>query len=138
MKKTILILALVLGVTGSAWAANDIWSGIKKDFQAAQNTIKKDIKTVNSQAQRGADSPLSLQDEIDAVKAKRDKELEPIKKQIAAKEAQYRKVLIDTKMSISQKKSKTSLIQKEISTLKTQKTNIEEKYRKQIQEFRYN
>lgn len=137
MKKTILTLALALCTISSAYAASNTWAGIKKDFQNVKSTIQKDINNVNSQAKRGAESSLSVQDEIDALKAKRDKELAPIKNQISAKEAQFRKIIFDTKMSASQKKSKTTLIQKELSTLKTKQKNIEESYRKQINELRY-
>lgn len=140
MKKMILTLASVVLLTGCTFAngGSDILGGIQKDFAGAANTIQQDIKGINSQKQRGSDSPLSLQDEIDEVKAQKAKELAPINNQIAAKEAQLRKVLVDTKLSVSQKKSKTSLIQKEINTLKAQKENIEEKYRQKIREFRYN
>ena len=49
-----------------------------------------------------------------------------------------RKVFVDPKLSFSQKKSKTTLLQKEINTLKEQRENVEEKYRQKIREFRYN
>lgn len=138
MKKFIFALVVIAIIAAGAYAlGDDFWSGIQKDFSGATSTIQKDMKNVTSQKQRGSGSPLSLQDEIDEVKALKAKELEPVNKQIAAKEAQMRKVLVDTKLSVSQKKAKTALLQKELNTLKTQKENIEEKYRQKIREFRY-
>ncbi len=139
MRKSLLLLASALFLTGCTFAqGNNLIEGIQKDFSNAAGTIKNDMKTINQQKLRGSDSPLSLQDEIDAVKEEKAKELAPINKQIAAKEAQLRNAVIDTKLSMSQKKAKTTLLQKEINTLKTQKEQIEEKYRQKIREFRYN
>lgn len=138
MRKSFLMMMSVLFLTGCTFAQGDFMEGIKKDFSNATSTIKDDMKTINQQKLRGNDSPLSVQDMIDEVKAQKNKELEPVNNQIANKEAQLRKVLIDTKLSVSQKKAKTTLIQKEINTLKAQKENIEEKYRQKMREFRYN
>lgn len=138
MRKSFLMMMSVLFLTGCTFAQGDFMEGIKKDFSNATSTIKDDMKTINQQKLRGNDSPLSVQDMIDEVKAQKNKELEPVNNQIASKEAQLRKVLIDTKLSMSQKKAKTTLIQKEINTLKAQKENIEEKYRQKMREFRYN
>src|SRR5699024_2425665 len=111
---------------------------VQNDFSNAAATIKNDMKTINQQKLRGSDSPLSLQDLIDKTKAERDRELEPVKKQIAQKEALMRNTLINMKLKASQKKAKLTILQNEINTLKAQKEQIEEKYRKKIQEFRYN
>ena len=139
MKKSFLMMMSVLFLTGCTFAQGDNFlEGMKKDFSGATSTIKGDMKTLSQQKLRGNDSPMSIQDMIDEVKAQKSKELEPINNQIANKEAQLRKTLLDTKLSISQKKAKTTLIQKEISTLKAQKNNIDEKYRQKMREFRYN
>lgn len=141
MKKSIPVLAAVLLLAGSSvYAAqnNDIWSNIQQGFKETQKTFQEDIESIKGDRQKSRSSSYSLQDTIDEVKAERDAELKPIDEKIKQKEAQMRKVLLDTKLSMSQKKSKTTLIQKEINTLKEQKENIEENYRQKIREFRYN
>lgn len=139
MKKSIMALIVCVAVMGCAQAyENNFLNNVKKDFSNATQSIQNDMKNVTTQSKRGADSPMSLQDEIDSVKARKQVELDVVNKKISDKEAQMRKVIFDTNLTFSQKKSKTSVLQKEIGTLKTQKTNIEEKYRKEIQAFRYN
>ena len=139
MKKSFLLMASVLFLTGCTFAqGNDFIASVQNDFSNAAATIKNDMKTINQQKLRGSDSPLSLQDLIDKTKAERDRELEHVKKQIAQKEALMRNTLINMKLKASQKKAKLTILQNEINTLKAQKEQIEEKYRKKIQEFRYN
>ncbi len=139
MKKNFLIIgaiALIASICQVSYS-QDLWNGIKNDFSNAANSLKNDIKTTTtSESFRGTSSPLSLQAEIDKVKAKKEKELAPIKQQISNKEAQMRSTIFDTKLSVSQKKAKTTLLQKEINTLKEQQKNIEEKYRQEIRSFR--
>ena len=139
MKKSFLLIASVLLLTGCTFAqGNDFIASVKSDFSEVSNSFKNDMKTINQQKLRGDDSPLSLQDLIDKTKADRDRELEPINKQISQKEALMRSTLVNMKLKASQKKAKLTILQKEINTLKAQKEQIEEKYRKKIQEFRYN
>ena len=140
MKKTILTLAAIFALSGAVYAAenNDFWTNIQKGFQETQKTFQEDIEAIKGDRQKSRSSTYSLQDTIDELKAQRDAELKPIDEKIKQKEAQMRKVLLDTKLSMSQKKSKTTHIQKEINTLKEQKENIEENYRQKIREFRYN
>ncbi len=141
MKKSIPVLAAVLLLAGSSvYAAqnNDIWSNIQQGFKETQKTFQEDIESIKGDRQKSRSSSYSLQDTIDEVKAERDAELKPIDEKIKQKEAQMRKVFVDPKLSFSQKKSKTTLLQKEINTLKEQRENVEEKYRQKIREFRYN
>lgn len=141
MKKSIPVLAAALLLAGSSvYAAqnNDIWSNIQQSFKETQKTFQEDIESIKGDRQKSRSSSYSLQDTIDEVKAERDAELKPIDEKIKQKEAQMRKVFVDPKLSFSQKKSKTTLLQKEINTLKEQRENVEEKYRQKIREFRYN
>ena len=141
MKKSIPVLAAVLLLAGSSvYAAqnNDIWSNIQQGFKETQKTFQEDIESIKGDRQKSRSSSYSLQDTIDEVKAERDAELKPIDEKIKQTEAQMRKVFVDPKLSFSQKKSKTTLLQKEINTLKEQRENVEEKYRHKIREFRYN
>ena len=141
MKKSIPVLAAVLLLAGSSvYAAqnNDIWSNIQQGFKETQKTFQEDIESIKGDRQKSRSSSYYLQDTIDEVKAERDAELKPIDEKIKQKEAQMRKVFVDPKLSFSQKKSKTTLLQKEINTLKEQRENVEEKYRQKIREFRYN
>lgn len=141
MKKSIPVLAAVLLLAGSSVYAsqnNDIWSNIQQGFKETQKTFQEDIESIKGDRQKSRSSSYSLQDTIDEVKAERDAELKPIDEKIKQKEAQMRKVFVDPKLSFSQKKSKTTLLQKEINTLKEQRENVEEKYRQKIREFRYN
>ena len=141
MKKSIPVLAAVLLLAGSSvYAAqnNDIWSNIQQGFKETQKTFQEDIESIKGDRQKSRSSSYSLQDTIDEVKAERDAELKPIDEKIKQKEAQMRKVFVDPKLSFTQKKSKTTLLQKEINTLKEQRENVEEKYRQKIREFRYN
>ena len=141
MKKSIPVLAAVLLLAGSSvYAAqnNDIWSNIQQGFKETQKTFQEDIESIKGDRQKSRSSSYSLQDTIDEVKAERDAELKPIDEKIKQKEAQMRKVFVDPKLSFSQKKSKTTLLQKEINTLQEQRENVEEKYRQKIREFRYN
>ncbi len=141
MKKSIPVLAAALLLAGSSvYAAqnNDIWSNIQQGFKETQKTFQEDIESIKGDRQKSRSSSYSLQDTIDEVKAERDAELKPIDEKIKQKEAQMRKVFVDPKLSFSQKKSKTTLLQKEINTLKEQRENVEEKYRQKIREFRYN
>ena len=131
MKKSIPVLAAVLLLAGSSvYAAqnNDIWSNIQQGFKETQKTFQEDIESIKGDRQKSRSSSYSLQDTIDEVKAERDAELKPIDEKIKQKEAQMRKVFVDPKLSFSQKKSKTTLLQKEINTLKEQRENVEEKY----------
>ena len=141
MKKSIPVLAAVLLLAGSSvYAAqnNDIWSNIQQGFKETQKTFQEDIESIKGDRKKSRSRSYSLQDKIDEVKAERDAELKPIDEKIKQKEAQMRKVFVDPKLSFSQKKSKTTLLQKEINTLKEQRENVEEKYRQKIREFRYN
>ena len=139
MKKSFLLMMSVLFLTRCTFAqGNDFIASVQNDFSNVAESFKNDMKTINQQKLRGSDSPLSLQDLIDKTKAERDRELEPINKQIAQKEALMRNTLINMKLKASQKKAKLTILQNEINNLKAQKEQIEEKYRKKIQEFRYN
>ena len=116
MKKSFLLMASVLFLTGCTFAqGNDFIASVQNDFSNAAATIKNDMKTINQQKLRGSDSPLSLQDLIDKTKAERDRELEPVKKQIAQKEALMRNTLINMKLKASQKKAKLTILQNEIN-----------------------
>ena len=137
MKKIIFAFALSFMLTGCT-GASDILSGIQDGFNSATSSLQQDIQDINSRRQQNSDRGIStLQDEISDVREKKKAELEPINKQISEKEGQIVKILMDRKLTASQKKAKTSLIQKDINTLKLQKEQIEEKYRKMIANFRY-
>lgn len=139
MKKSFLLVASALIIGGCTFAqGSDFISSLQNDFTNTKSNIRSDMQAINQQKSRGSNSPLSLQEVIDDVKAERDRELAPIEKQIAQKEALMRNTVVNMKLKASQKKAKLTILQNEISTLKIQKEQIEEKYRKKIQEFRYN
>ena len=137
MKKILLALCASLLLTGCTGAA-DIVSDIKSNFDNAANNFQQDIKNIGNKSGTASESgTYTLQDEMAEIRAKKNAELEPINKQISEKEAKIVQILMNKKLTASQKKSKTSLIQKDINTLKLQKEQVEEKYRKMIRDFRY-
>jgi len=124
-------------LTGAAYAESFI-DGIKNDFNSFTSTMfrNNNAVTTNQRNRNGYDDSVHIEDEIKAINAKRDKEIEPIDKQIEEKNTQLKNTLTASNLTLSQKKAKMSLIQKEINTLKTRKTNIEEKYAKEVREMR--
>ncbi len=133
MKKIIAILGVSLLLTGCTalddiqQTVNDVAKNAREDIQGTQNensvTKQSGVKTLN--------------DEMNRLNAMKNAELKAINKQISEKEGKIAKILIDTKLSASQKKAKTSVLQKDIQTLKAQKENVEEKYRNEFRNFGY-
>lgn len=133
MKKIISILGISLLLTGCTalddiqQTVNDVAKNAKEDIQGVQNensiTKQSGVKTLN--------------DEMNRLNDMKNAELKAIDKQISEKEGQIAKVLINTKLSASQKKAKTSVLQKDIQTLKAQKEKVVEKYRNEFRNFGY-
>ena len=137
MKKILLALFASFILTGCT-SAVDVVSDIQGSFQSAAANFQEDIKNIGNKSGTPSDSgTYTLQDEMAEIRAKKNAELEPVNKQISEREAKIVKILMDKKLTASQKKSKTTILQNEISTLKIQKEQIEEKYRKQVRDFRY-
>ena len=137
MKEILLILFTSLLLTGCTSAA-DMASDIKGNFDNAASNFQQDIKNIGNKSGTASENgSYTLQDEMFEIRAKKNAELEPINKQISEKEAKIVQILMNKKLTASQKKAKTTLIQKDINTLKLQKEQVEEKYRKMIRDFRY-
>lgn len=136
MKKVFMALVLSLALTGCT-DASGIVSDIQNSIDGATANFKKDVAAANTKKEYH-NGVTTLQDAMDDVKEKKKAELEPINKQISEKEAKIVKILMNKDLTTSQKKAKTTLIQKDINNLKAQKEQIEEKYRKIISDYRYN
>lgn len=136
MKKILAILMASMLLTGCTSAQNTL-NDIKSTLDSTMNNAKQDIKSATTMPENKLDGVKTVGDKMKIVNEQKNAELAVIDKQIQEKEIKIAKILVDTKLTNSQKKAKTSLLQKDIVTLKQQKENVIEKYRNIMRNFKY-
>lgn len=136
MKKILAILMASMLLTGCTPAQNTL-NDIKSTLDSTMNNAKQDIKSATTMPENKLDGVKTVGDKMKIVNEQKNAELAVIDKQIQEKEIKIAKILVDTKLTNSQKKAKTSLLQKDIVTLKQQKENVIEKYRNIMRNFKY-
>ena len=134
MKKIITALMLSITLTGCT-ATDDFMSEVNSIKESFQNDMKAGVKTTKY---RGDDGNVKvLSNVMSDLNARRDAELKAINKKIHDREFQIAKIVIDTNLTSSQKKAKTSLLQNEINDLKQQKDAVEWKYKQKFRNFQF-
>lgn len=136
MKKILTVIMASLLLAGCT-SAQDTLNDIKNTMDDTINHAKQDIKSATTMPENKVEGVKTVGDKMKVVNEQKSAELAVIDKQIQEKEIKIAKILVDTKLTNSQKKAKTSLLQKDIATLKKQKENVIEKYRNIMRNFRY-
>lgn len=137
MKKIGIVLAATLLLTGCS--GQEMLDNIKETADATVTNFQQDVKNLTDMPERQMRNQglTTLGGKMEKLNARKKADIAKIDKQIQEKQMEIAKILIDTKISNEKKKTKTSVLQKQISELKQQKERTIEAYRNKLRNFQY-
>ncbi len=129
------LLALVfttsIASAASATTSTNLRDAIKKDITSTKDAIKKDLQNADKENKARRDA--QNKDKKEALKTKRDNQVNAIDNQIKTKKQQIKEVKKSTAMTETEKNIRVRSYERQIEALESKKAKTNEIYNKSIE-----